>query len=291
MERAAPHPVPAGPLAVRWLGHDVLPQRAGSLGLAVLVLENAGSATWRSLREEGIQITYHWLDPRGNPIVWDGLRTALPAPVSPGARLEARVPLRAPARPGHYRLSFDLVDEGRIWFADVGNAPLELAVTVEPRIAARTLAVTLTAGEPELERETRAALAQQEEPLVPAEGAAAVAHLAPGCLPPPDWSRRLLDAHAEGFAAVGGSIETLGSWRDRREADATLQPWAPGSGRRPNFPHPLLCPSLTADYVPRWAPSVLGLPALEQPPRLTEPWLYDGRIGLRLRLRSDRRRG
>jgi hypothetical protein len=34
------------------------------------------------------------------------------------------------------------------------------------------------------------------------EGAVAVAHLIPGALPAPDWSRLLLDAHEEGYGAV-----------------------------------------------------------------------------------------
>ena len=70
-------------------------------------------------------------------------------------------------------------------------------------------------------------------------------------MPEPDWSSRVLDAHAEGFAAVGGSIET----RDR-----SLRPWAPGGGRNPGFAHPLLLPSLLAGIEPS---EHEGLPAYE----------------------------
>ena len=36
-------------------------------------VENAGTATWR----DDIAASYHWLDERGNAIVWDGVRTPL----------------------------------------------------------------------------------------------------------------------------------------------------------------------------------------------------------------------
>ena len=62
----------------------------------------------------------------------------------------------------------------------------------------------------------------------------------------------MLDAHAEGFAAVGGSIET----RDR-----SLRAWAPGGGRNPAFAHPLLLPSLLAGLEPG---EHEGLPAYDR---------------------------
>ncbi|MBA2383712.1 MAG: hypothetical protein H0V68_03505, partial [Actinobacteria bacterium] len=95
-----------------------------------------------------------------------------------------------------------------------------------------------------------------------------------GAIPEPDWSRRVLDAHAEGFVAVGGSIES----RNR-----ALRPWAPGGGRNPSFGHPLLLPSLLAGIEPD---EHEGLPAHFPD---DEPSLFDGRI--RLRLRRGRRRG
>jgi hypothetical protein len=127
--------VPKGPLAVRWLGLELPEIRAGAATSAHVELENAGTTTWRSLGEAGVRLAYHWLDERGNPIVWDGIRTALDRPVAPGEQLHATVVIRGPIPPGRYRLAVDLVDEGRTWFAEVGNAPLETACVVEPRIA------------------------------------------------------------------------------------------------------------------------------------------------------------
>ncbi|HYZ76038.1 MAG TPA: hypothetical protein VE596_01570 [Gaiellaceae bacterium] len=273
MEAAGEHPVPSGPLAVRWLAYDAGRPRAGALGTARLAFENAGTVPWPPTGERRVCLGYHWLDELGNPIVWDGLWTALPREVSPGERVEAELAVRGPLPPGPYRLAFDLVAEDRYWFSELGNAPLERPVLVAPRIERRALAVR--GGDPGV----------QEEPLVPEAEAEAIAYLAPGVVPAPDWSRRILDAHAEGYAAVGGSI-AVDTGLLRRPPPA-LAPYAPGGGRNPAFEHPLLCPSVVHELEPDWAEPIEGLPALKPPP--DEPWLYDGRVTVRLR--SGRRRG
>jgi hypothetical protein len=145
---------------------------------------------------------------RGNVIVWAGAFILLPERVAPGERIEALVTVRAPVPPGRYRLAFDLVDEGRLWFSEVGNERLELDLDVVPRLTQRTLAVHVADGPRDLADVTRAALARLDEPI--ADDGAATAFLVPGCRPAADWSRLILDAHEEGFAAVAGSIEVEG---------------------------------------------------------------------------------
>ena len=270
MERVGEHPIPAGPLAVRWLGYALPELRAGAEAEVEVVLQNAGSATWRTRGDLGVRLSYHWLDDRGNAIVWDGPRVGFGGSVAPGEEVEVALRVRAPQPPGRYRLAFDLVEELRFWFAEVGSAPLELDAEVLPRIEERRLAAVVHGGD---DPATTAALAAQEEVLV-AGDAVATAHLVAGALPAPDWSRRVLDAHAEGYAAVGGSIDS----RDR-----ALRPWAPGGGRNPAFSHPLLLPSLLAGLEPGEHD---GLPAYVPD---GEPSLFDGRI--RLRLPRGRRRG
>jgi hypothetical protein len=270
MERVGEHPVPVGPLAVRWLGYELPPLRAGAEATARVSFQNAGTAPWRSRGQLGVQLSYHWLDDRGNAIVWDGPRVALTRVVAPGDEVEAALAVRAPQPPGRYRLALDLVEELRFWFGEVGSHVLALDVDVQPRIAERRLAAIVHGGAGE---QTSAALAAQEEPLVETD-AVATAHLVAGAIPARDWSRRLLDAHAEGYAAVGGSIET----RDR-----ALRAWAPGGGRNPSFALPLLLPSLLDGIEPG---EHEGLPAYVPD---GEPVLFDGRI--RLRLQRGRRRG
>ena len=272
MERVGEHPVNAGPLAVRWLAYEIGPVRAGATGNARVALENAGSATWRSRGRTGVRLAYHWLDPLGNAIVWDGTRAALPQPVSPGETVELDVSLAAPRPPGSYLLSFDLVEEHRFWFGEVGSATLDLPVEVAPRIAERRLRVVIS-GVPDAE--TVAALKAQEEPPVERDEVA-LAYLASGALPASDWSRRLLDAHAEGWVAVGGAVTPL-SRRDGR----TFAPWAPG-GRNPRFDQPLLFPSLLDGVEPG---ELNGLPAYDG-----EGKLFEGRAVVRLRPRSGRPR-
>jgi hypothetical protein len=279
---APPHPVPAGPLAVRWLGYDVPAVRAGTAAGARVELENAGSATWRSRGEQGVQLAYHWLDPLRNPILWDGVRTRLSHAVGPGERIELAADLRAPLQPGDYLLAFDLVHEHRFWFAEVGSAPLELPVTVLPRLERRGLAVVVGDGPAGLVAATAAALAAQEEPV--AATGAATAYLAAGCRPAPDWSGRILDAHEEGFAAVGGSVELRGGIVERRPF-RDLRPWEPGFGRSPDWPRALLCPSVLGLVE---LGELHGLPALE-PRAAGGPALCDGRIRVAVEARALRR--
>jgi hypothetical protein len=274
MERIGEHPVPVGPLAVRWLSYELPELRAGVTSRGRVRLENAGSAPWRSRGREGVQLAYHWLDPLGNPIVWDGARTAFPAPVEPGQRVELEVLLEAPRPPAQYRLAFDLVEEFGFWFAEVGSHVLEIPVEVRPRIAERRLAVVVHGGSDE---DTAQALAVQEEAVVDAE-AVAVAHLVARAAPAPDWSRLLLDAHAEGYAAVGGAVEPAA-----RAERKQLAPWRPGGGRNPRFQHPLLFPSLLVGLEPELED---GLPRYAGGDAL-----FEGRAIVTLRPRSGRPSG
>ena len=111
---------------MRWHAYELEPVQAGAVAHARVVVENAGSAAWREL-----DVSYHWLDDRGNPIVWDGLRQ--PVSADPGERIERKIAVRGPIPPGRYRLAFDLVDEHRFWLAELGNYTPELDVDVRPR--------------------------------------------------------------------------------------------------------------------------------------------------------------
>jgi hypothetical protein len=264
------HPVDAGPLAPRWLAWSLEPQRAGATTTARVAVANAGSATWRPQPDGGVRASYHWLDTLGTPVLWDGPRTELPHPVAPGETVELEIALTAPRPPGAYRLAFDLLEEHRFWFAEVGATPLEVAVEVEARIATRRLAVRVHGGD---DPATTAALAAQEEPLVE-DDAEAVAHLVAGAAPPPEWSRLLLDAHAEGWPAVAAALDPAG--RDR-----VLAPWRGAGGRNPRFGLPLLLPSLLQGIEPA---EHLGLPAYDGP-----DGLFEGRVAVRLPRRSGRR--
>ena len=273
MERVGEHPIPAGPLAVRWLGVSLPRIRAGEGTVGRVLLENAGSAPWRARGLEGVLLSSHWLDGLGNPIFWDGPRMVFPHEISPGESVTMSVRVVGPRPPGAYRLALDLLEEHRFWFAEVGSHALELPVTVEPRIEHRRLAVVVHGGD---DPETTAALAAQEEPVIE-KAPDAVAQLVAGAIPAPDWSRRLLDGHAEGWAAIGPRLDVEGRRGERRR----FAPWS-APGPNPRFAEPLLLPSLLAGLEPS---EHEGLPAWSGP-----DGLYDGRVGVRLRPPPGRRR-
>jgi hypothetical protein len=216
LARVGEHHVPSGPLAVRWLALDVPAVHAGTLTRIRAELENAGSAPWRAL-----SFSYHWLDERGNPIAWDGIRT--PVEAEPGERRELEAQIRGPIPPGRYKLALDLVDENRYWLAELGNHSPTVDVDVAPR-----------------------------------DATAARAFVPNGVDLSPDWEERVYVAHTEGYAAVGGSIAYEGG-RLRRTTPTELEPYGPGGGRNPSFAHPLVCPSLLPPLEPN--AEVHGLPA------------------------------
>jgi len=236
---------------VRWRALEHAPVQAGALQRATVELENAGSATWRTRGpKDGLFIAYHWLDGRGNPIVWDGRRTPLERTVAPGETLRQELDLRGPIPPGRYRLAVDIVEELRFWLAELGNPPLEEEVDVAPRDATGA----------------RSFLPEDAEPA-------------------PGWNDLARALHAEGYSAVGGAIEPGRGLR--RRAGDELAPYAPGRGRHPRFPHPLVCPSLLPPLEPN--AEVAGLPAYV--PERDEPAMFDGRLVIRARSRSGRRPG
>ncbi|HET7571931.1 MAG TPA: hypothetical protein VFJ77_04595 [Gaiellaceae bacterium] len=235
-----------GPLVVRWRAFEHGPIEAGAEHRPTVELENAGTATWRTRGPlDGLFLAYHWLDERGNPIVWDGPRTPLARPVAPGETLRQELRLLGPVPPGRYRLALDLVEENRFWLAELGNAPWEEAIEVAPR-----------------------------------DASGARLFLADGAEPAPGWRERAAALHAEGYAAVGGAVEQPRGLLRRRGAEQ-LEPYAPGGGRHPRFPHPLVCPSLLPPLEPN--AEVAGLPAYR--PEGDEPWMFDGRLVVRLRPR------
>ena len=75
--------------------------------------------------------------------------------------------------PGRYRLAFDLVEEHRYWLSEIGNAML---------------------------RARRRGRPARREPAPPRTSP-------PEVEPRPDWRDLARSAHAEGYAAVGGSID------------------------------------------------------------------------------------
>ena len=212
-----------GPLVVQWRAIELVPFQAGAIHPVSVEAENAGSAPWRSVGpDNGVFLAYHWLDERGNAIVWDGERTPLERVVEPGAALQQVMFVRGPIPPGRYRLAVDLVVEQRFWLTELGNDALERDVDVARRDASGA----------------RTFFADGAEPAV-------------------DWEERARALHEEGYSAVGGAVDLDGGLFRRPPAE--LAPYSPGGGRHPRFPRPLVCPSLLPPLEPN--DEVAGLPA------------------------------
>src|SRR3954470_6009111 len=123
-----------GPLVPRWRALERGTVEAGTLVHAMIEVENAGTAPWRTRGdEEGLFLSYHWLDDRGNPIVWDGVRTPPGRAAAPGESLRQPLAVRAPIPPGPYRFAVDFVEEHRFWLAELGTPAWEEPVNVSAR--------------------------------------------------------------------------------------------------------------------------------------------------------------
>jgi hypothetical protein len=227
-----------GPLVARWCSWSLDAPRAGAMTTVRAEVENVGAATWG----DDIAASYHWLDERGNAIVWDGIRTPLPGVVAPGESVSLEIAVRAPMPPGPYGFALDLVAEHRAWFAELGDEqnPRD-EVDVLPRVDATKLREAATVHA----RETT-----------------------------PEWERKVLALHAEGYAVVAGAVEPPRRLRRR------LSAWAPGPGRVPGFAHALICPSVLHGVELDRLPEVEGLPAFRPPTE--EPWVYDASLVLAL---------
>ena len=105
---------------------------------------NTGRVTWQPGAEAPFRASYHWLDRDTDRVVqYDGARTELPADITPGSSATLAMQVRAPEKPGHYRLAWDLVQEHRLWFSTESGATLTwTTVDVVPGVAvARPLAM------------------------------------------------------------------------------------------------------------------------------------------------------
>jgi O-antigen ligase len=89
---------------------------------------NTGRVTWDSTDTPPFYLSYHWLEAASDRVVaFEGTRTAFPTPVSPGDTTTVRTIVRAPRHPGGYRIGWDIVQEGRLWFSTEPGATLTMS--------------------------------------------------------------------------------------------------------------------------------------------------------------------
>jgi hypothetical protein len=125
---------------------SALSATTGSIRRVDIAITNTGHVTWQPDGDPPFRVSYHWLqDSTDRVIQYDGLRTPLPGPVPPGATVSIPARIQTPLQPGRYRLVWDVVQEGRLWFSTESGARLSWS-TVTVTGPVRSLApLTLTA--------------------------------------------------------------------------------------------------------------------------------------------------
>ncbi len=92
---------------------------------------NTGNFTWPAAGPNPIDLGYHWSRPDGSTVVWDGVRTKLPADLAAGGVVTLQAQVSFPTDPGSYVLRWDMVEEGVSWFSGKGVRTFDQTVTVE----------------------------------------------------------------------------------------------------------------------------------------------------------------
>ena len=116
----------------------------GSSTAVPVTVTNLGRLDWSSQADSPFFLSYHWmLEDEERYVVFDGVRTPFESPVSSGAVVAMSAAVRAPRRPGRYRLVWDVVQERHTWFSDEPGATVATSrATVEgPALAGALAAV------------------------------------------------------------------------------------------------------------------------------------------------------
>jgi hypothetical protein len=104
-----------------------------------VTVTNQGRLTWKADAAAPFKLSYHWIESRSTRVVqFDGARTPMPADIEPGARVPVVMQVRLPRAPGDYRIAWDVVQEGRLWFSTEPGAAVTLtAASVAGDLAPR----------------------------------------------------------------------------------------------------------------------------------------------------------
>jgi hypothetical protein len=115
--------------------HQVAAQmKSGETVTADITVKNVSPVSWpskpNSKNLHAVSLAYHWLDKKGQTVVFDGKRTPLPYDLKPGESVTLKATIYPPELPGAYILEITLVQEGVAWFPEKGGAKLSLPVDV-----------------------------------------------------------------------------------------------------------------------------------------------------------------
>ncbi|HWW61836.1 MAG TPA: hypothetical protein VN181_10750, partial [Thermoanaerobaculia bacterium] len=129
-------------LRVKW-GATTLPpaMRAGSSATVTVTFTNTGDKPWpdniagNPAQHDGanaVRLGYGWTSASNPDAVLERSPTRgdVPHSIQPGETLTLTIVIAAPATPGDYLLTFDLVQELLFWFSDRGADVLTVPVKV-----------------------------------------------------------------------------------------------------------------------------------------------------------------
>jgi peptidoglycan hydrolase-like amidase len=120
---------------------------AGTSAQIAVALTNTGNQPWTTLGPSPVNLAYHWYDGAGREVIWDGVRTKLPADVAPGGTATVTATVAAPNTAGPYTLRFALVKEGVAWFAPSAALPVTALAAFVAAFTQPTLPAFIAGGQ------------------------------------------------------------------------------------------------------------------------------------------------
>jgi hypothetical protein len=126
-----PTPIGVGPDYRAVYSVGAVPQmQIGQTITVPVTVSNVGQGIFSTTSSNPVDLGYHWYDPLGKLVAWDGLRTKLPADLQPGGSVLLNAQVQSPPDGGTYQLRFDLAQEGVAWFSSKGIPTGNVNVTV-----------------------------------------------------------------------------------------------------------------------------------------------------------------
>ena len=108
----------------------------GSIARFPVRVTNSGRVTWTTSGDPRFYFSHHWLVADADQVIaWEARRFAFLDAVPPGGSEVIDVEIKAPRRPGRYRVLWDIEQEHRLWFSTEPGAAWDVTfATVTPPI-------------------------------------------------------------------------------------------------------------------------------------------------------------
>ena len=95
-----------------------------------VIIRNGSRYVWPNKGANPVQLSYHWLNYRGEIEIFEGTRMPLPNNLRPQESVFLMAVVKAPQKTGRFILRMTMVQEGIAWFEDRGGIPADVYVDV-----------------------------------------------------------------------------------------------------------------------------------------------------------------